>query len=39
MQDNELLPGGKNVLPRRARLGGLDRRGRDRPLNPLKNFV
>jgi hypothetical protein len=30
------VPGGKNVLPRRAGLRAPHRRGFDRPLNPLK---
>ena len=38
MQGDELVPGGKNVLARRAGRGPPYRLGRDRPLNPLKNL-
>ena len=36
MQGDELMPGGQNVLARRARPHGPHRRGRDRLINPLK---
>src|SRR6267378_1585153 len=38
MQGYQLVPGGKNVLARGARLRAPYRRGRDRTLNPLKNL-
>src|SRR5216684_484939 len=38
MQGYQLVPGGKNVLARRAGLRPPHRRGRDRTLNPLKNL-
>src|SRR5258708_35435472 len=38
MQGDELAPGGKNILPRGASLRPPYRRGRDRPLNPLKGL-
>src|SRR6202048_160818 len=36
MQGYQLVPGGKNVLPRRAWLHAPHRRGRNGTLNPLK---
>ena len=38
MQGDQLVPGGKNVLARRARLGAPHRRSRDHQLNPLKGL-
>src|SRR5258705_6229168 len=38
MQGYQLMPGGKNVLARGAGLRAPHRRGRDGPLNPLKNL-
>ena len=36
MQGNELVPGGENIVPRRAFEGGPHGSRRDRPLNSLK---
>src|SRR5258708_34876327 len=38
MQGDQLAPGGKNILPRGTWLRAPHRRGRDRPLNPLKRL-
>src|SRR6266566_1402113 len=38
MQGDELAPGGKNILARGTGLRAPHRRGRDRPLNPLKSL-
>src|SRR6476646_3449592 len=38
MQGDELVPGGKNILARRAGLRAPHRVRRDRPVNPLKNL-
>src|SRR5581483_1419945 len=38
MQGNQLVPGGKNVVPRRALAGAPHRRRGDGALNPLKNL-
>ena len=38
MQGNELVPGGKNIFPRRPRFCAPHRPGRDRVLNPLKGL-
>ena len=38
LQGNQLMPGGKNVVPCGALEGGPHRLGRDDVLNPLKNL-